>query len=349
MSDTHETQAATGEPIEDRKFEFHGDGFEYFKIWIVNILLTILTLGIYSAWAKVRNRRYFYSNLELDGQHFEYLADPITILKSRIIAVLALMIYLVGSNFYPIAGLVMVALLLIAMPWLLIRSLSFNHRVSAYRNVQFRFHGKYVEAFLVLYVWPIVGVLTLGILYPYALLKMNRFIVNNTAYGTSRFEFSATYKDYGLVFLGIIGIFILAGFISGTLTAIFAAAGQEQETAAAIGTIPIIIAYFLVIVYVNVRITNIYYNATQLLDHQFHAELEIAGYSKVMLINLLLIVVTFGLYLPAAKVRTTRYITENIVFVASGSLDDFSAAERDNVSALGEEFGDVFDFDVGII
>lgn len=28
-------------------FTFHGDGKNYFGIWIVNILLTIVTLGIY--------------------------------------------------------------------------------------------------------------------------------------------------------------------------------------------------------------------------------------------------------------------------------------------------------------
>jgi uncharacterized membrane protein YjgN (DUF898 family) len=39
-------------------FEFRGTGGEYFRIWIVNLLLTILTLGIYSAWAKVRQLRY---------------------------------------------------------------------------------------------------------------------------------------------------------------------------------------------------------------------------------------------------------------------------------------------------
>ncbi len=32
---------------------FTGKGSEYFKIWIVNIALSLITLGIYSAWAKV--------------------------------------------------------------------------------------------------------------------------------------------------------------------------------------------------------------------------------------------------------------------------------------------------------
>ncbi|MDZ7923373.1 MAG: DUF898 family protein [Marinagarivorans sp.] len=49
-------------------FDFRGDGMEYFKIWIVNIFLTVFTLGIYSAWATVRNNRYFYSNPTVSGQ-----------------------------------------------------------------------------------------------------------------------------------------------------------------------------------------------------------------------------------------------------------------------------------------
>ena len=68
-------------------FEFRGNGGEYFKIWIVNVLLTLITLGIYSAWATVRNNRYFYSNTFVDDVSFDYLAKPLQILKGRIIAV----------------------------------------------------------------------------------------------------------------------------------------------------------------------------------------------------------------------------------------------------------------------
>ena len=38
---------------------FEGKTSEYFGIWIVNLLLSLLTLGIYSAWAKVRRKKYF--------------------------------------------------------------------------------------------------------------------------------------------------------------------------------------------------------------------------------------------------------------------------------------------------
>src|SRR5216117_1580348 len=51
--------------------EFTGTAAEYFRIWIVNLFFTLATLGIYSAWAKVRKRRYFYGSTRLDGDSFE--------------------------------------------------------------------------------------------------------------------------------------------------------------------------------------------------------------------------------------------------------------------------------------
>jgi Zn-dependent protease with chaperone function len=68
-------------------FEFRATGAEYLRIWIVNLLLTIVTVGIYSAWAKVRRLRYFYGSTALDGASFEYHGKPLAILKGRLITV----------------------------------------------------------------------------------------------------------------------------------------------------------------------------------------------------------------------------------------------------------------------
>ncbi|MET2872051.1 DUF898 family protein, partial [Exiguobacterium profundum] len=59
------------------RLRFIGSGSEYFRIWIVNLLLTIVTLGIYSAWAKVRTLQYFYRNTQLAGSSFDYHGSPI--------------------------------------------------------------------------------------------------------------------------------------------------------------------------------------------------------------------------------------------------------------------------------
>ena len=59
-----ETTATTSEDpaTVEYSFEFRGNTGEFFKIWTVNMLLTIVTLGVFSAWAKVRTKRYFNGN-----------------------------------------------------------------------------------------------------------------------------------------------------------------------------------------------------------------------------------------------------------------------------------------------
>lgn len=57
--------------------EFTGSGSEYFRIWIVNLLLTLVTLGIYYPWAKVRRLRYFYGNTLVAGHAlWTFTASP---------------------------------------------------------------------------------------------------------------------------------------------------------------------------------------------------------------------------------------------------------------------------------
>ena len=65
---------------------FNGKAGEYFGIWIVNLLLTLITFGVYSPWAKVRRKKYFYNNTLIDNVGFDYHAKPIAILKGRAIA-----------------------------------------------------------------------------------------------------------------------------------------------------------------------------------------------------------------------------------------------------------------------
>src|SRR5215471_19629889 len=83
--------APTARPPEPLRFTGTGSG--YFGIWIVNLLLTILTLGIYSAWAKVRRLQYFYRHTELAGSSFDFHGSPVRILIGRILALLLLFLY----------------------------------------------------------------------------------------------------------------------------------------------------------------------------------------------------------------------------------------------------------------
>src|SRR5450830_1973597 len=106
-------------PDGPQRIKFHASGSEYFRIWIVNLLLTIATLGIYSAWAKVRRNQYMYSCTELAGASFEYHGRPLAILKGRIIALVLIGGYNLAFRVSPLAGLVMFVVLAAVMPWLI--------------------------------------------------------------------------------------------------------------------------------------------------------------------------------------------------------------------------------------
>ena len=121
--------------------KFTGSAGEYFRIWIVNVALTILTLGIYGAWAKVRTRRYFHANTLLDGQPFDYLAKPGTILKGHLIVVGALVVMNVSGSISPLIGSLITVAGWSLVPWLLYKAHRFKAKNSAYRNIRFRFTG----------------------------------------------------------------------------------------------------------------------------------------------------------------------------------------------------------------
>ena len=150
----------------EHRFEFNGDAREYFRIWVVNLALSIVTLGIFSAWAKVRSERYFYGNTRLAGEPFEYLAKPWPILKGRIIAVVLFAAYVLAGQFSWKLQLGTGLVIALATPWLIVRGAAFRARYSAWRGLTFRFIPDYAEAYVRYLLLGIPLLVTLGILYP---------------------------------------------------------------------------------------------------------------------------------------------------------------------------------------
>ncbi|MEE8224479.1 MAG: DUF898 family protein, partial [candidate division NC10 bacterium] len=51
---------------------FHGTGGSLFGIHIVNMFLTVITLGIYYFWGKTKVRNYLWSQTDFAGDRFAY-------------------------------------------------------------------------------------------------------------------------------------------------------------------------------------------------------------------------------------------------------------------------------------
>ncbi|WP_210397477.1 YjgN family protein [Motiliproteus sediminis] len=328
-----------GEPAA-HPFRFYGNGTEYFRIWIVNILLTIVTLGIYSAWAKVRNAQYFYGNTEVAGSRFAYHAKPLTILKGRIIAVVLFVAYSLISQLNPIAGLALALAILAVLPWIIVRSLKFNRRVTAWRNLRFGFDGEIWPAFKAFVFWPLAGVFSLGLLMPLALYKQQQFIVDNSRYGTEPFQLTPCGKAFYMIFVGAFGIFMVA----------FALMFGLNFLLPPLAPLVMLVAYLYVFAFISVRKTNLIFNNSALRggDFDFSCDWSDGSYIKLMLVNTLLTLLTLGFYYPWAKVRVAQYKADHLQLNAHADLEGFIAGETENVSALGEEMGDVFDMEVGI-
>ena len=105
--------------------DFDGTSGEYFKIWIVNLFLTVVTIGIYAAWAKVRTRRYFYANTRLEGHPFDYTADPRAILRGNLIVTLAVLLYVLTKSYNPAVSAGLAAVFYGLAPILIYKSLQF--------------------------------------------------------------------------------------------------------------------------------------------------------------------------------------------------------------------------------
>ena len=203
-----ETMSANQTPV-----VFTGKGSEYFGIWIVNLLLSIVTLGIYSAWAKVRRKKYFYNNTLVDGVGFDYHANPINILKGRIIAFVLFVLFQVMSAYSPIASLALALLLFIALPWIIVRGMVFNARNSSHRGLRFNFVGTYGQAAKVFIGYTLLIFVTLGLAIPFVAQRTQKFVISNHKFGTSNFKMEALVKDFYKIYL-VLFIIPLIGIIA---------------------------------------------------------------------------------------------------------------------------------------
>jgi len=311
--------------------KFTGQAGEYFRIWIVNICLSVVTLGIYSAWAKVRRKRYFYGNTLLEDAAFEYLADPKAILKGRIIVVAAFAAYSAAGQIEPLAGLLLAFVFLGVLPWLIIRALRFNAVNSAHRNVRFGFRAGYREMgqFLIL---PVVLVpLTLGLLYPYYVYRKKRFFLEHSSFGATPFAFTASAGEYYLVYLKAALMFVL--FLIGSVATV------------GLGAIPL---YIWFAAYRDGAVARLTWSNTRLGGLRFGCAWSTGGLFKLYFLNSLGIIFSAGLLAPWAAVRTARYQLKRISLGPRGEIGAFLAAAQEERSAIGDEAGDLLGFDFGL-
>lgn len=247
------------------EIRFTGSGSEYFRIWIVNLLLTLVTLGIYYPWAKVRRLKYFHGNTLVGGQPMGFHADPKKMLRGYLLVVVMLVLYSLAGNFSPLAGLVAFVIVTAIWPALLKSSMQFRLANTSWRGLRLRFRGSVGGAYaamLPLFVPGLVLVAALtavpdqekppewfGIVFlvtmllalllaPWLWWKLKKYQHDHYAYGPEQTAlntgvgsfYGVFLKTFGVTLLGFVFLFVVAFAIT-TLAgvALFASGGSRTN------------------------------------------------------------------------------------------------------------------------
>lgn len=332
-------------------FKFHGEAREYFRIWIVNTLLTLLTLGVFAAWAKVRKRRYFRGNTELLGHRFDYHAEPWRLLCGNIMVAILFVAYVVVGEVYPLVRIGAFLIGAVLLPWIVVRSLAFNAHNTSYRGIRFYFRQPYGSAALLYLGQALVVGITFGLYYPAWQRNRRQFIISNHRLGDAFFRFESGSGPFYIAYL-IGGLMVgAAAFLGGLITAGIVVA-EKGHAPGLTQLLPFFalygLAFFLARHFIFAQLFNHVWNRTQLDRHRFVAHLDTGRWIKLQLGNLVAMVVSCGLLHPWAAVRSARYLAGCLSFHAAAPVEAIGRLGRNDGSAVGDTTAEFMGLDFGL-
>ena len=233
-----------------RPFVFSGSGKGYFPVWIVNVLLTIITAGLFLPWALVRARRYFYENTSLSGERFSFHATGGSIFVGWLGLVILYIIFIAAMvNGGVGLSLLMMALFVLFVPWLVTQGLRYQLHMTQLNGVRFNFRASPLQAWWVMLGLPLLvaiavalvsglaftgatsagsidGMITGGVIATLILIfgtaviqgvyaaKWYGLLVNNLQYGTQRFSAQFSVKKCTVIYLLSMLLFIPFIFVA---------------------------------------------------------------------------------------------------------------------------------------
>jgi uncharacterized membrane protein YjgN (DUF898 family) len=188
-----------------RQFMYHGEGTELFKIYIVNWLLTILTLGFYYPWAKASILKYNYQHTQFDGSNFTFHGTGKEMFRGFIKVVVVFLVLsgalitarLSGNPTLILVGILFFyGILLLLVPIAVHGSLRYRTSRSSWRGIHFGYRGDrgiltkqfLTDAFLT--------IITLGIYTSWFINNLRTYIIGNIRFGNITFQYTGNGSDF---------------------------------------------------------------------------------------------------------------------------------------------------------
>lgn len=303
-----------------RPVSFHGSGKTLFGISLVNGLLSIITLGIYFFWGKVKARRYLYSEVEFNQERFSYHGTGgellIGYLKAAVVFGGLMGITMAANRFFPPLRTATSIAFWALVAFALFGSMRYAMSRTAWRDLRFSLRGDFRD-FLKMYV---IGIfltgLTLGIYLPYFRNNLRNFWVNHIWIGNAPFEYDGEGKD--LLSSYLIAVLLLIPTLGLSLIGYLAKEQRYQ------------------------------WDHTRLAGGRFSSTITGTGMIGLMLVNLVLLVLTAGLAYPWVRVRNLRYTLDHLAVEGPMDLESIGASPQPETSAMGEGLTEIMDVGVSL-
>jgi uncharacterized membrane protein YjgN (DUF898 family) len=315
--------SATDATEQARQLTFHGSGGTLLDIQMVNVLLTIVTLGIYSFWAKVRVRAYLLSQTEFEGDRFAYHGIGRELLNGSLKAGLVFGLPLVLLNMVPellgagaavkiAAGLLIYLLIVVFISFAMVGARRYRLSRTSWRSIRFSFRGNLLSFAKLFISGTLLSVLTLGLYYPIFDVKRYAFMISHSYFGNRKFDFDGQGRD---LFWSYVAALPLSLVTLGFYWFWFLAKKQRY-----------------------------------LVDHtsfgtaQFRSTVTGGRLCRLYIENIILLLVTLGIAWPWVMVRTTRF---NYAYASLEGPLDLAAIQQEAqaATATGEGLSGFLDLD----
>ncbi|GGM76676.1 hypothetical protein GCM10010967_05360 [Dyadobacter beijingensis] len=313
---------------ETRQLSFHGEGAKLFGIYIVNILLTMVTLGIYYPWAKAALLKYMYEESEFEGSRFTFHGTGKEMFKGFIKAI-GIFIGLYGILFLAalsrnftitMLGVAVFYIgLLILVPIAIHGALRYRTSRSSWRGIHFGYRGDRKEFLNMFIVGSLITIFTFGIYGAWFVIEIRKYIFKNLRFGNITFS----YEGEGSAFFWM----NFKGYLLTVITFGIYFFWWAKE----------LFAYYVD----NIRM---YQGETRL---TFRSTATAGGYFKLIIVNLLIIVLSLGLATPWAIVRAMQFVFNHIHIDGPLDVNAITQTEADYTDATGEDLADMID--IGLV
>ena len=300
-----------------KPLSFHGEGGRYFGIWAVNVILTILTMGLYYPWAKAAIRKFMWNATEMEGDRFVFHGTGKEMFRGFVIAYLIIISMLIMVNLIdtPFVGLIFLVAMTALVPFAIFGGWRYRMSRTSWRGIFFSFRGDLGEFMKIYFKGLFLTIITLGIYGAWMQVSIMRYLFDHTKLGNYEFEFTGSGGE-------LFGINIMAMLLF-------------------IPTLGIYTFWYMANRF-NFVFKNTVIHHTEG-SHYLVSKLKGEDIFVVELVNMLLLAFTLGLAFPWVLMRTLKVHINSVAIPPEVDLSCLEQDADDFRDATGDDMMDILD------